>query len=203
MKRIVFATGNKNKLEEIREIFRGTGLEVVSMKDAGADIDIIEDGQTFAENAAIKARAVWQVCGGIVMADDSGLVVDCLGGEPGVYSARYLGEATGYDVKNAEIIRRVNECCAGQDDSARSARFTCVIACVLPDGRLLETTGHMEGQIAYEPAGEHGFGYDPILYLPGKGCTSAQLDMDDKNAISHRGEALRRMRAELLREGMI
>lgn len=191
--KIIFATGNEGKMREIREILKGLLVPVLSMKEAGVSLDIEENGTTFAENAEIKARAVWNCTGGIVLADDSGLVVDALGGEPGVYSARYMGEDTSYEIKNRAIIRRLDGV-SGQD---RSARFVCVIAAVLPDGTVRRTEGTMEGVIAMEPAGEEGFGYDPILYIPEYGKTGAQLTMEEKNAVSHRGKALRAMKGEL------
>ena len=191
--RIIFATGNEGKMREIREILKELGVPVMSMKEAGVSLDIDENGKTFRENAEIKARAVWEKTGGIVLADDSGLEVDFLGGEPGVYSARYMGEDTSYEIKNREIIRRLE----GVNGQERSARFVCVIAAVLPDGRILEAYGTMEGQIAMEPAGTGGFGYDPILYLPEYGKTGAQLSMEEKNEISHRGKALRTIKGEL------
>ena len=191
--KIIFATGNEGKMREIREILKELQVPVLSMKEAGVSLNIEENGSTFAENAEIKARAVWNCTGGIVLADDSGLVVDALGGEPGVYSARYMGEDTSYEIKNREIIRRL-EAVSGQD---RSARFVCIIAAVLPDGTVRKTEGTMDGVIAMEPAGEEGFGYDPILYIPEYGKTGAQLTMEEKNAISHRGKALRAMKGEL------
>ncbi len=193
--KIIFATGNEGKMREIREILKELQVPVLSMKEAGVSLNIEENGSTFAENAEIKARAVWNCTGGIVLADDSGLVVDALGGEPGVYSARYMGEDTSYEIKNREIIRRL-EAVSGQD---RSARFVCIIAAVLPDGTVRQTEGTMDGVIAMEPAGEEGFGYDPILYIPEYGKTGAQLTMEEKNAISHRGKALRAMKGELAR----
>ena len=192
---IVFATSNEGKMREIREILKGLNGKVLSMKEAGVTADIVEDGDTFEANAKIKARAVWEQTGGIVLADDSGLAVDYLNGEPGVYSARYMGEKTSYEIKNREIIRRL-EAVSGQD---RSARFVCIIAAVLPDGTVRKTEGTMDGVIAMEPAGEEGFGYDPILYIPEYGKTGAQLTMEEKNAISHRGKALRAMKGELAR----
>ena len=193
--KIIFATGNEGKMREIREILKELQVPVLSMKEAGVSLNIEENGSTFAENAEIKARAVWNCTGGIVLADDSGLVVDALGGEPGVYSARYMGEDTSYEIKNREIIRRL-EAVSGQD---RSARFVCIIAAVLPDGTVRKTEGTMDGVIAMEPAGEEGFGYDPILYITEYGKTGAQLTMEEKNAISHRGKALRAMKGELAR----
>ena len=194
--KIVFATSNEGKMREIREILKSLGAEVLSLKEAGVQVDIVEDGDTFEANAIIKAKAVWEKTGGIVLADDSGLEIDHLGGEPGVYSARYMGEDRSYEIKNWNLIHRLN----GVEGEARSARFTAVIACVLPDGRVATTRGAMEGRIAHEPAGCGGFGYDPILMLPEYGMTSAELTMEEKNKISHRGKALRAMKETLERE---
>ena len=194
--RIVFATGNEGKMKEIRLLLADLGMEILSMKEAGADPEIVEDGKTFGENAEIKAKAVWAETGGIVLADDSGLVVDCLNGEPGIYSARYMGEDTSYEIKNQAIISRVNEA-AGDD---RSARFVCNIAAVLPDGRTLTSRGTIEGIIGREERGGGGFGYDPIFFLPEYGCSTAELSMEQKNEISHRGKALREMKEKLRRE---
>ena len=192
--RIIFATGNEGKMREIRAILEDLKLPVLSMKEAGVNPEIVEDWKTFGENAEIKARAVWNLTGDIVLADDSGLVVDYIGGEPGIYSARYLGEDTSYAVKNQVIIDRLSQA----KGSERSARFVCNIAAVLPDGRVLHAEETMEGEIAYAPAGSGGFGYDPILYLPEFAKTSAELTMDEKNQISHRGKALRAVK-ELLK----
>ena len=191
--RIIFATGNAGKMKEIRLILEDLGCPVLSMKEAQADPEIVENGVTFGENAEIQARAVWACTGDIVLADDSGLVVDYIGGEPGIYSARYLGEDTSYDIKNQNIIDRL----AGAEGEQRSARFVCNIAAVLPDGRVLHTEAAMEGLIAEKPAGNGGFGYDPILYLPEFGKTSAELTIEEKNKISHRGKALEAMKAQL------
>ncbi len=191
--KIIFATGNLDKLREIREIYGALGHEVVSMKEAGVSVDIVEDGKTFAENALIKARAVAKASGEAAMSDDSGLVVDALGGEPGIYSARYMGENTSYRIKNANIIERL----AGVPDEKRTARFVCASALVLPDGREFVREGAFEGRIGYEERGSNGFGYDPIFYVPEKGCYSAELSPEEKNAISHRGKALRAMREVL------
>lgn len=190
--RIIFATGNEGKMKEIRLILGDLGMEVVSMGDVGFQDDIPENGTTFADNAEIKARAIWKKTGGIVLADDSGLVVDYLNGEPGVYSARYMGDAP-YSEKNAALIKRLE----GAEDKERTARFICDIAAILPDGRVLHTQAAMEGMISHEPAGAGGFGYDPILYLPEYQKTSAQLDVSEKNRISHRGKALEMMKTEL------
>ena len=192
MIKVIFATGNKGKLREIKEIL-GEGYEVITMKEAGFTGEIKEDGTTFAENAEIKVRTVRDAgyTGEIIMADDSGLVVDALGGEPGVYSARYMGEDTSYEIKNRNIIERV----AGASD--RSGRFICDMCAALPDGSIIHTEGAMPGEIALDPAGEGGFGYDPILFLPEYGKTSAELSEEEKNAISHRGKALRAMKEKL------
>jgi XTP/dITP diphosphohydrolase len=194
MRKIIFATGNQGKMREIREILADMDVEVLSMKEAGIDIDIVEDGSTFEENAAIKARAVCAVAGEIVLADDSGLEIDYLNKEPGIYSARYMGEDTSYHIKNANLIERLE----GVPDEARTARFVCAVAAAFPDGTVKTVRATMEGRIGYEEKGENGFGYDPIFFLPEFGCTSAQLSMEDKNKISHRGKALRAIKEELL-----
>ena len=175
-KKIIFATGNAGKMREIRAILSDLGLPVLSMKEAGVDLDIVEDGKTFAENAKIKAMAVWKQTGGIVLADDSGLAVDY--------------------IKNRNIIERLS----GAEGKERSARFVCNIAAVLEDGRVIQREAYMEGLIAKEPAGNGGFGYDPILYLPEFGKTSAELTMEEKNQISHRGKALEAMKKALKEE---
>lgn len=169
--------------------------EVLSLAELGLNLNIIENGTTFTENALIKARAVWENTGAIVLADDSGLVVDYLGGEPGIYSARYMGEDTAYTIKNQAITDRLKDAVGAE----RSARFVCSIAAVLPDGRELHTEGTMEGLIAEKPAGTGGFGYDPIVYLPEFGMTAAELPADQKNKISHRGKALTAMKEKLRR----
>ena len=166
------------------------------MKEAGISLDIEENGTTFEENAQIKAKAVAACTNDIVLADDSGLEVDYLNKEPGVYSARYMGEDTSYDIKNQAIIDKL----ADAKGDERSARFVCAIAAALPDGRLLTTRGTIEGQIGYEIVGDGGFGYDPIFYLPGRGVTTAQLSPEEKNQISHRGKALEAMKEKLREE---
>lgn len=190
---IVFATNNKGKINEIRNIMADTGRQVMSMKEAGILIDPEENGSTYEENALIKARAAAGLVNCIVMADDSGLEVDYLNKEPGIYSARYLGEDTSYRIKNQTIIDRLADA-AGE---ARSARFVCAIAAILPSGRELVTRATLEGRIGYEEKGSNGFGYDPIFYLPEYGKTTAELSEDEKNSISHRGKALQRMKEEL------
>lgn len=201
--RVVFATGNRDKLREIREILAEAGVEVpvLTMKEAGVTEEIDENGTTFEENAMIKARAVaaalrreaQEEMETIVLADDSGLVIDALDGAPGIYSARYLGHDTPYSEKNAKILQQLEDV----PEAERSARFVCAIAAVLPDGGTEVTRGVMEGRISHEIAGSGGFGYDPIFYLPEAGKTSAELTEEEKNAVSHRGKALRAM-AELL-----
>lgn len=194
-KRIVFATGNAGKLREIKEILGDLELEIVSMKDAGIQAEIEEDGSTYEENALIKARAVAALAeaGDIVMADDSGLEIDYLNCEPGIYSARYLGEDTSYRIKNQNLIERLD----GVPDEKRTARFVCAIAAVLPEGRELTSRGVIEGRIGYEEKGTGGFGYDPIFRVPELGKSTAELTEDEKNAVSHRGRALRAMKEEL------
>lgn len=192
--RIVFATGNANKVREIKAILADLNMEVLSMKEAGVYAEAEENGATFAENAMIKAKDIAsKVSDAIVMADDSGLVVDALNGEPGIYSARYLGEDTPYSIKNANIIERLE----GIPVEGRSARFVCAIAAVLPDGRVLSTEGTIEGYIGYEERGNGGFGYDPIFMVPEYGCSTAELSAEAKNAISHRGKALNAMKIML------
>ena len=193
--RIVFATGNAGKIKEIRMIMEDTGMEVVSMKDAGITADIDENGKTYEENALIKARAVAAFTNDIVMADDSGLEIDYLNKEPGVYSARYMGEDTSYDIKNNNLIERLD----GVPKEKRTARSVCAIAAVLPDGKEFVTRQTMEGYIGWEIAGTNGFGYDPIFYLDEYGCSSAELTPQQKNAISHRGKALRAMKEMLVK----
>lgn len=187
MKRVIFATGNEGKMKEIRMILKDFPVEVVSMKEAGIDADIVEDGKTFEENALIKARTIMKMTGDIVLADDSGLEIDYLDKAPGIYSARFLGENTSYDIKNNYILDKLKDV----PDEARTARFVCAMAAVFPDGEEITRLGTVEGIIGYEIAGENGFGYDPIFYLPEYGCTSAQLVPEKKNEVSHRGKALR------------
>lgn len=187
---MIFATGNQGKMKEIRAILGDIGEEIISMKEAGIDIDIVENGSTFEENAIIKAKAIMEITGQLVLADDSGLEVDALNKEPGIYSARYLGEDTSYDIKNRDIIRRLE----GVEGDDRSARFVCVIAAAFPNGEIVTTRGTIEGLITKEQLGENGFGFDPIVYVPEYGMTTGQMDPDLKNSISHRGKALTAMK---------
>ena len=191
-KRIIFATGNQNKMKEIHMILADLGMPIYSMKEAGIDIDIVEDGTTFEENAQIKAKAIAKYLpDDIILADDSGLEIDYLDGAPGIYSARFAGEDTSYDIKNRIFLDKLD----GVPDKDRTARFVCAIAAAFPDGEVQTVRGTIEGQIAHEIAGENGFGYDPIFYVPEYGCTTAEMDPDKKNELSHRGRALRAMRA--------
>ena len=200
--KIIFATGNAGKMHEIREILGDTGMEILSMKEAGIEADIAEDGTTFEGNAVIKAKEVARLLelsespahnDAIVMADDSGLEIDALNKEPGIYSARYMGEDTPFSVKSRNLIERLTDV----PDEKRTARFVCAIAAVMPGGEVMTTHGTVEGRIDYEEKGDNGFGYDPIFYVPEYGCTMAQLTDEQKNSISHRGRALELMKEEL------
>lgn len=202
MKKIIFATGNEHKMIEIRAILSDLGAEILSQKEAGIKADVVEDGATFEENAMIKATEIAKIANqmpeyknAVVLADDSGLEIDYLNKEPGIYSARYMGEDTSYDIKNNNLIERLD----GVPKEKRTARFVCAIAAVLPDGRELVTRQTMEGYIGWEIAGANGFGYDPIFYLDEYGCSSAELTPQQKNAISHRGKALRAMKELLVK----
>lgn len=197
MKQIIFATGNAGKMREIREIMADTGAEILSMKEAGLTADIEENGSTFEENAIIKAKAIAALTDDIVLADDSGLEVDYLNKEPGVYSARYLGEDTSYEIKNQAILDRL----AGVPKEKRTARFVCAIAAAMPDGEVLVTRETIEGYIGEKPAGNGGFGYDPIFYVDEYGCSTAELTEEQKNEVSHRGKALRAMKEKLNQYG--
>ena len=261
-RKMIAATGNAQKMVEIRQILAGFDMELVTMAEAGLDLDIVENGSTFVENALIKARAVAQASGEMAIADDSGLVVDAMDGAPGIHSARWMGHDTSYEIKNREIIRLVDAFCAAKEARAqsegakacpeetrarqegfsvlqqgwkdkdgicasqeprakgtgeeiqrihpgclpdgtpgplRSARFVCAVAVAWPDGRQLTAEGTLEGRIHTKACGENGFGYDPIFYLPEYGMTSGQIPREEKNRISHRGKAFRKMQ-ELLRE---
>lgn len=193
IKKMIFATGNEGKMREIRMILGSLGAEILSLKEAGIQAEVEENGTSFEENAVMKAKAIMEMTGEIVLADDSGLEVDALNKEPGIYSARYMGYDTSYREKNQSIIKRLE----GKTGTERSARFVCVIAAALPDGRVITTRGTMEGEIGYEERGENGFGYDPIFYLPEYECYSGELPLEEKNKLSHRGKALRLMEEEI------
>ena len=190
---ILFATSNAGKAKEVQAMFSDLDVDVKTLREEGIDIEIEENGQTFAENALIKAKAIAGMTDKIVLADDSGLVVDYLNGEPGIYSARYMGEDTSYDIKNARILERME----GVPDDQRTARFVCAMAAIMPGGEVICTEGIMEGLIGYEMKVTNGFGYDPIFYLPEYGMTSSEISPEKKNEISHRGKALRKMQDEL------
>ena len=191
MKSIILASNNKDKVKEVKEILKG--YDIISMKEAGIDVDIEENGTTFEENALIKARAIMKLTGQITMADDSGLEIDYLNKAPGVYSARFMGHDTSYDIKNKALIQKLE----GVKGSDRSGRFVCAIAVCFPDGREIVKRGTMEGLIAEEIKGDNGFGYDTIVYLPEYGKTSGELAPEEKNKISHRGKALALIKEEL------
>ena len=200
MDKIIFATGNEHKMTEIRAILSDLGVEILSQKEAGIKADVIEDGITFEENAMIKATEIAKIAHempeyahAVVLADDSGLEIDYLGGEPGIYSARYMGEDTSYDIKNQNLLDRLE----GVPDEKRTARFVCAICAALPDGRKLTTRGTIEGIIGHGISGENGFGYDPIFWLPEYGCSTAELSPEKKNELSHRGKALRAIKEQL------
>lgn len=210
MKRIVFATGNQGKLKEIRELMKDTDVSIVSMKEAGVSLPIDENGTTFSENAEIKAKTVAEYLKkqceekgeeftDIVLADDSGLEVDALNKEPGIYSARYLGEDTPYSEKNRVIIDRLKNV----EKKDRTARFVCAIAACVPGEETIFTRGTIEGYIGYELRGKNGFGYDPIFMYPERNCSTAELSMEEKNKISHRGKALKEMKKILMKRGFI
>lgn len=198
MKKVIFATGNEGKMKEIREILGDLDIELLSLKDAGIHADIVEDGNSFEENAEIKAKTICEMTGEITLADDSGLEIDYLNKEPGVYSARYMGEDTSYTIKNQNLLDRLN----GVPKEQRTARFVCAIAAVLPDKETLVTRETIEGYIGFEPQGENGFGYDPIFYVDEYNCSTASLPPDKKNEMSHRGKALRAMKEALMGKGL-
>lgn len=193
MKKIIFATNNEGKMKEVRMILQDIGYTIISLKEAGIETEIVEDGKTFEENAIIKANTIMELTGEIVLADDSGLEVDFMNKAPGIYSARFLGEDTSYDKKNEYIIKQLKDV----EQIDRSARFVCAIACAFPDGEVITKTATIEGYIGYEPRGENGFGYDPIFCVPEFNCTTAQLTMEQKNQISHRSKALEAMKYEI------
>lgn len=193
--KIIFATTNEGKMKEVRMILQDMNIEIKSLKDLYININIVEDGKTFEENAIIKAKAIANLTHEIVLADDSGLEVDYLEKAPGIYSARFLGEDTPYHIKNQYIIDKL--ALATKDE--RSARFVCAIACAFPNGEVITKRGTIEGMIGYESKGEHGFGYDPIFYLPEYKLTTAELSPEQKNEVSHRGKALRAIKDEIVK----
>ena len=195
MKKIIFATTNKNKVREVNMMMEGFDVELVPMADMGIDVEIEETGTTFEENAIIKAKAICEMTGEIALADDSGLEVDYLDGAPGVYSSRFLGEDTPYEIKNDYIIEKLKDA-KGKE---RSARFACAMAMVFPNGDVETCYGTIEGLIGYEQKGTNGFGYDPIVYVPEYEMTTGEMTPQLKNSISHRGKALEQMKEVMKR----
>lgn len=194
MNKVVIATKNKGKVKEIKDILSELPVEVVSMQDEGIEIDIVEDGSSFEENALIKARTVGQYTSAIIIADDSGLEVDCLGGAPGIYSSRFAGEGANDEKNNAKLLAMLE----GVEEAERTARFVCAIAVVMPDNEHFVVRGECEGTIGFEPKGQHGFGYDPLFYIPEYDAAMAQLEPEVKNRISHRARALEKMKNRIL-----
>lgn len=189
---LVVATGNAHKVQELGKLF--DGFRLVTMRDAGFDGDIEENGSTFAENAMIKARTVYDTLHRPCIADDSGLCVDALDGAPGIYSARFAGEGAGSIERNAKLLKMMLDV----PDGMRTARFMCVMACILDDDTAFTVTGCCEGTILRSPRGENGFGYDPIFYVQDRGCSMAELEPDVKNRISHRARAAEGLRKKIL-----
>lgn len=190
--KLVVATNNQGKVKELKRLLEPLGFEPVSLRDEGIEIEVVEDGETFAENARLKAEAVYNIVHCPVIADDSGLEIDFLDGAPGIYSARYAGE----NATDKERMEKVLSELEGTDESLRTARFVCALYCILDDETEYSVIGTCDGVIGNEPVGENGFGYDPIFVLP-DGHTMAELDASEKNKISHRANALRRL-AEVL-----
>ena len=196
METIIFATKNKGKIKEINAILADMDVNVISMEDAGITIDVVEDGTTFEENSMKKAVQIMEVSGKITLADDSGLEIDYMDKATGVYSARFMGEDATYEERFKAIFEKLE----GVPEEKRTARFVSCIAAAFPDGRRLTSYDTVEGIIGYEVKGENGFGYDPIFYVPEKGRYMAELSAEEKNAISHRGKALGKMKELLKKE---
>ena len=192
--KLILASNNAHKLVEIRAILGSEFDEILSMKEAGIVHETVEDGSTFPENAEKKAREIMEISGCCALADDSGLCVEALGGAPGIYSARYAGEHGDDKANNRKLLRELE----GVED--RRAHFACAMVLVRPDGSVVRAEGRMDGVIAFEESGENGFGYDPLFYLPERGCTNAQLSPEEKNAISHRANALHALVKKLREE---
>ena len=204
--RIIFATGNAGKMREIRDILADVDAEVFSLKDLGLKSEAEENGESFEANARIKVQEIYDILeplgemkDTLIMADDSGLCIDAMGGKPGVHSARFMGHDTDYKIKNAAILEQLKDV----PDEKRGAAFVCHISAIDEQGRLYDAEDEMPGAIAHESRGAEGFGYDPIFYLPEFDKTSGELTEEEKNAISHRGKVLRKMRDMLLKCGMI
>ncbi len=192
--KMILASNNKGKLREMRELLAGLGIEVLSQREAGYDIEVDETGTTFEENSYLKASAITALSGLPAVADDSGLMVDYLGGEPGVYSARYTGNPEDSDIDRYMYLLKKME---GVTD--RRAKFVSAVCCTFPNGDIIRTRGECHGKLLHAPVGEHGFGYDPIFSPDETGGSMAELTDEEKNAISHRGKAVREF-IEKLRE---
>ena len=195
MKRIIVATQNKGKVKEIKEMLGDLPVEVKTMGEVGIDIDVEETGTTFEENAVLKAEAISKMVDALVIADDSGLEIDYLNKEPGVYSARYLGKETPYEVKNQIILDRLKDVPKEQ----RTARFVCAMALCENGKETFVTRGTLEGYIGHQPEGQNGFGYDPILFVEALGTSTANISLEEKNKISHRAKALKQI-IEMIKE---
>jgi XTP/dITP diphosphohydrolase len=187
VEKFIVASKNKGKLKEIQELLEELPYKVMSMEEAGFKGDIEETGKTFEENAFIKAREVFNVTGGMVMSDDSGLEVDYLNGAPGIYSSRYAGEGASDQDRNEKLLRELKTV----PFEKRTGRFVCAIALILPNGKHIAIKESCEGYIGFEPVGDNGFGYDPLFFMPEYNSTMAQLSSHEKNKVSHRGKALR------------
>ena len=192
--KIVFATKNKGKVNEVVKMFNTDKIELVTMEQAGIDIDVVEDGTTFEENAEKKAVEIMKASGEAAIADDSGLEIDFLDKQPGIHSARFLGHDTPYSIKNAKILDMLKDV----PEEKRTARFVCAVCLALPDGRIIRSKGTLEGRIGDKITGENVFGYDPIFFIPEKNCYSAELSTEEKNKISHRGKAMAEMKKKIL-----
>ena len=196
--KVVLASKNKHKLEEISKITEKFGFELILQSQLGVDIDVEETGTTFEENSFIKAEAVMKATGMAAMADDSGICVDALNGDPGVYSARYGFDETLDDWGRLQLLLKNMESVA---DGERQAKFVCVITLVTPDGQTIQARGEIHGELLREPRGENGFGYDPIFYYPPYGVTTAEMSPEDKNQVSHRANALKIFNEKLKEAG--
>lgn len=189
--KLILASNNNKKLSELREILSGMGIDVMSQREAGLELEVEETGSTFAENALLKAKGACEALGIPAVADDSGLQVEALGGAPGIYSARYAGEGADDRALWELLLKNMN----GKEN--RKARFVSSIACVFPGGDILTAEGYCDGEILNGPKGQGGFGYDPVFYVPQMGKTMAEMTSEEKNSISHRGNALRLFKERL------
>ncbi|MCL2408538.1 MAG: XTP/dITP diphosphatase [Oscillospiraceae bacterium] len=195
--KFVLATANKSKIREMREILAELSIEVVSQAEVGLALEVEETGTTFMENALLKAEAVCKASGLPAIADDSGIVVDALGGAPGVYSSEYGGEGLTDSERAALLLKNMEK------SEQRTAKFVSIIVCVFPDGEILSAEGECQGEILHEPRGSGGFGYDPVFLVTGTGKSMAELSLEEKNAVSHRGVAIRELVSLLEKRGKI